>query len=443
TLRDVDAGAFGSIRFLGMCCAFLLPLKAIAGPMNRRGAKGTENGQHGAWTSVALALAVVGIALITPSLSVAEIPLASGGEGRCALVVGTNPSELTQLAAKELSQYLKQLAGVDVPRVTEAEAAAQPAGETLIALGSSAQNAIARDLAQAGQLRTAGLKPEGFVLKTSTWKSHPVVVIAGADDAGTLYGTYDLLERLGITFRLTGDLVPAPQQNLAVPELDLRLEPAMHRRGFLFSANFENASAFSFPDYVRFLDQMARMKCNYLIFWWFAYAPWIQFSYHGESKMIGDVSTKESGYHNWYYGGFGSRTIADVTIGRENFKDRPRLAPTELQKVERPEEAFQICQDMLQRIIAYAAKRNIKVWPAVELASVPPNLARYGEMIGDQPFQYIFGTYLHPQDPVNREIQVARLKALAQTYPQAEGIFLNFCELYPELDNPKHREFFE
>jgi hypothetical protein len=98
---------------------------------------------------------------------------------------------------------------------------------------------------------------------------------------------------------------------------------------------------------------------------------------------------------------------------------------------------------MLQRIIAYAAKRNIKVWPAVELASVPPNLARYGEAVADQPFSYIFGTFLHPQDPVNREIQVERLKALARTYPQAEGIFLNFCELYPELDNPKHREFFE
>jgi hypothetical protein len=54
-----------------------------------------------------------------------------------------------------------------------------------------------------------------------------------------------------------------------------------------------------------------------------------------------------------------------------------------------------------------------------------------------------FGTFVHPQDPLALEIQVAQLKGLVETYPQAEGIFFNFAELYPELANEKHRTFFE
>jgi hypothetical protein len=191
------------------------------------------------------------------------------------------------------------------------------------------------------------------------------------------------------------------------------------------------------------LNQMARMKCNYLQFWWFSFQPWVTYSYQGEPALFGDVSRKESGYQNWTYGGFGSRTAEDVTIGREHFADRPRLAPREMQKVETPEEALKISQDLLRRVIAYAARRNIKVWLAVEMASLPPNLARHGEVVGDKPFDYLFGSFLHPLDPVNREIQVNRMKALAETYPEAEGVFLNFAELYPDLRSEKHQAFFE
>jgi len=373
----------------------------------------------------------------------AAVSLVAQGQPRAVVVIGKGTGDLTRLAASELESYVGQLSGARLPQITDTDAASRPGTEALLLLGGADQNQIVRELVRAGALSVSNLKKEGFVLRTLTWKDHPAVVVAGADDAGTLYGAYELLERLGVTFRLTGDILPARQPTLVLPEMDLRREPAFPRRGFLHPANFDNASAFAYADYERLLDQMARMKCNYLQFWWFSYAPWLQFSYKGETNWLGDVSTKESGYHSWRYGGFGSRTVADVTIGREHFKDRPRLAPLEMQRVETPEAAFQVSQDLLRRVIAHAAKRNIKVWLVVELASLPPNLARHGEIIGDAPFQYLFGTFLHPLDPVHREIQLSRLKALVAAYPQAEGIFLNFAELYPELANDKHRAFFE
>lgn len=392
---------------------------------------------------IAVAAALISLSLCGHRAEATEAVLVTGGQARSSLVAGPTAGDLTRLAAAELQSYIRQLSGVSLSELKLTEALSRPAGETIILLGSAEQNLVIRELAEAGELKLAGLKQEGFVLKTLSWKKHPTVVVAGADDAGTLYGTYELLERLGVTFRLTGDLVPTNQSTLALTNLDVRMEPALQRRGFLHPVCFDNASAFSYEDYEKLLDQMARMKCNYFQFWWFAYAPWVKFSYKGETKWMGDVSTKESGYQSWFYNGFGSRTAQDITIGREHFKNRQRMAPLEMQHVETPEQAYEICQDMLRRVIAHAAKRNIKVWPVVELAALPPNLARHCEIVGESPFHSLFGTFVHPLDPVGREIQVNRLKALVQSYPQAEGIFLNFAELYHPLATNKHAAFFE
>jgi hypothetical protein len=366
--------------------------------------------------------------------------LVAKAKAQAVIVVGQNPAELPQRGAQELQHYVEQLSGVQLPILTGAVANAS-AGAVIV-VGTAASSADLSEMIQSGAVVTNDLKPEGYVVKALNWKGRPTVAIAGADGAGVLYGSYELLEQLGVTFRLTGDIVPEKRADLVVPALDIKKSPALRRRGFLFAANFENSSMFSLADYEAFLDQMARMKCNYLQFWWFAFAPWLQYTYRGETNWCGDVSTKESGYHNPKLGGFGSRTVDDVTIGREHFKLHTRMAPPELQHVETSQQAQEICRDMLRQIIAYAAKRNIKVWPVIEMASLAPNLARYGETVGETPFNYLFGTFLHPLDPVNREIQISRLKALAEAYPEAEGFFINFPELYPELVKPKYAEFF-
>jgi hypothetical protein len=76
------------------------------------------------------------------------------------------------------------------------------------------------------------------------------------------------------------------------------MEPALKRRGFLFPVTFDNASSYSWSDYEQMLNQMARMKCNYLQFWWFSFQPWVTYSYQGEPALFGDVSGKESGYQS-------------------------------------------------------------------------------------------------------------------------------------------------
>jgi hypothetical protein len=370
------------------------------------------------------------------------ILVASGGHARVSVVLGERPTDSNRFAAMELAKYLRILSGIEIPVVSDAEIASRPPQETLIFVGGIDVNKSAKDAAAALRMNFGGLKPDGFLIKTGRVRNRTVVVVAGNYGTSTMYGVYELIERLGVTFRLTGDIIPIRRDPLLIPSLDIRMEPAMSRRGFLLQeAGYENLTLFSYDDYARLIDQMAKMKCNYMQFWWFPFTPWLKYGYKGESKWMGDVSTKESGYLTWAYGGFGSRTTDDVSIGKEHFKGR-RIAPPEMQDVETPDQAFQVARALLQKIIRHANERGIKVWLALELATLPPNLARYCEQVGSLPFHELMGAFVHPLDEVNRKIQVNRLKALIDTYPEAEGYFLNVGEMYPELNNEKHRDFF-
>ena len=194
-------------------------------------------------------------------------------------------------------------------------------------------------------------------------------------------------------------------------------------------------------DWSKLFDQMAKMKYNYYEFWWFAYEPYVQYSYRGEPVLLGDISTKASGYVNTMYEGLGSRTTDDVVIGKQWFPGE-RLASPEMQHVETPDQAFAVAQDQLQRMIHYAKSRHINMWLVDEMGCLPPNLARFTEPVGPRPIEGIWGPFVDPLDPVNREIQANRLKAMIDTYPEAAGYLLNFPEYYVRLKSAKDLEFF-
>ena len=371
-----------------------------------------------------------------------SIPVVRSGSVQSAIVVGKELSESASFSAAELQKYLAALSGVQIRIISETDISSLSAETTLILLGNPDSNRLIHEASLAKVVNFTGLKSEGYIVKTGHLKKRPIIAVGGNDDAGTLYAVYELIEQLGVVFLLTGDVIPARQDTLTLRALDLRRQPAFPRRGFLLQvAGFDNLTLFSTADYEKFVDQMAKMRCNYLQVWWFAFAPWLKHSYRGETMWMGDVSTKESGYLAWAHSSMGSRTTDEVSIGKEHFQGK-RIAPPEFQNVETPAQAFDVAQTMLGKVIHHAKQRHVKVWLAIEMAALPPNLAQFAERVGTFPFHPIFGTFVHPLDPVNREIQVERLKALINTYPEAEGYFLVLAELYPELNTEKYRAFF-
>ena len=81
-------------------------------------------------------------------------------------------------------------------------------GEPMIVVGGPTSNPLAGSAQEQGLVKFAGLKPDGFVLKTVSLAGRPAVLVGGNEEAATMYAASELLERLGIVFQLTNDIIP-------------------------------------------------------------------------------------------------------------------------------------------------------------------------------------------------------------------------------------------
>jgi N-acetyl-beta-hexosaminidase len=86
-----------------------------------------------------------------------------------------------------------------------------------------------------------------------------------------LYGAYDWLKRQGIVFQITNDIIPSHKDSLLLNRLDVCSEPSFSQRGFLIASCYEDRSIWSYSDLVKFIDQMAKLKLNYLV--WHMFSP--------------------------------------------------------------------------------------------------------------------------------------------------------------------------
>lgn len=349
-----------------------------------------------------------------------NISIVENAKATSVLVIGNDSAEFDRWVASEIQRYVRTLSGAELPIILAGTPV--PDSTAMVLIGSPRTNPLLENLQKSGQVRLAGLKPDGFILKSLRLENKSVLIVAGADEAGTMYAAYDLIERLGVAFQFTGDIIPQLKSDLALPMLDVRQEPVLRHRG-------HHIRQFVMPwmgvDYLsRYFDQLAKLKCNYMEFYWYEGAPWVEYSYQGEKRLIGDIYHKESGYTAWRHEtyNFGA---SDVVIGKELFSDERPCAP-EFQQCETPEEAHRVARAYLKEAIAHAHQRKIDVWlGAGDCPFVPHNLGRFSG--GDHT---MFGIKMLPGNPDGVGIWTEILAAMIETYPEADGYWLWLAEAY-------------
>ena len=160
------------------------------------------------------------------------------------IVIGTKATAVEHYAAKELQRYLYQLSAT-LPKITsDTDNRRWPA----FVLGQAETNPAIQRLVDTGQLTVSAKNPgqQGYVLKKFDADGREVLVIAGSDAIGCLYGVYGLLEDYyGLGFYLGGDILPV-RSALRIPSVDQRKRPAVAIRGFLPWTNFpQSATVYS------------------------------------------------------------------------------------------------------------------------------------------------------------------------------------------------------
>lgn len=396
------------------------------------------------------ALVIIVVSLILPcsvsrSLE-AQSRAARGSRTDLVLVLdGKAADGFYRFVGQELQKYVGRLTGT-TPEIIDPSHLEQHSQNGIpILIGGPDVNPLTRAAVNAGQVSFQGLKPEGFILKSIEVKGTPALIIGGNDEAGTMYGAYDWLERQGIVFQLSGDILPEQTSTLSTAGFSVRAETPFRRRGCFLMNDEGNLTSTSLREYKNLIDQMAKLKFNYLQIFWYSYMPFLSYTYKGEKMLFGDVGSKDSGYIMWRYNNMGSYRVQDMEIGRDAFArfGKQTIAPDELQGIEDPDQAAATLQDMYRRIIQYAHSRKMSVWLGIDPSTLPPNLARYCHRTGPMPFEATFGTYVSPTDPATHEINENRMKALFQTYPEADGYFLFLSEGYPGYEQPEDQRLIE
>ena len=182
------------------------------------------------------------------------------GKAVATVVLGPNATWLERHAAEELTRYLREISGAELPIASEA-----PAEGAVIAIGRGETNPVVAECIARRLMKLSPTYPgrDGFVLETVTLDGREVLVLGGSTDRGTLYAVYSLLEDvLGCGFFRDGELIPS-NPSVTVPELHTAERPHFADRqdgnGCIFHYT---CSAWGWEEWKRELDWRARRRAN-------------------------------------------------------------------------------------------------------------------------------------------------------------------------------------
>jgi hypothetical protein len=181
---------------------------------------------------------------------------------RFIIVHPENAAPLERLAAKEVRRYLYVRTGRLVA-VEPREDLTRLAKETILICQKDrflAENSAAEELKQ----KVAGLGEQEYLLETFSQKGKRVLLVAGGDGPGTLYGAYRLAEKLGVRFYLHGDVVPDGRISLELPVVDEKGRPLFRLRGIHPFHDFpEGPDWWNADDYKAVLAQLPKLRMNF------------------------------------------------------------------------------------------------------------------------------------------------------------------------------------
>jgi hypothetical protein len=240
-----------------------------------------------------------------------------------------------------------------------------------------------------------------------------VAVISAADDAGVLYGSYALLESLGVRFYLSGQSVPRPGP-ISVPDGRLDGAPVVRLRGFMPYTDFlTGPSTWDEEDYLQAIDNAARLRLNLFSMHFYTFEPVGQFTFKGQERTEAFWDTSRTTRWQKRPG-----RLSDFVVGQERFADHHRAADTfgarSAIDATTPAERFRLAEKDIRAAFDHAKARGMHTTIGVEVTDPPLEfraLVRPEDRYGDDGFG------ICPSSGDARELLASWLSALVTSFP--------------------------
>ena len=333
----------------------------------------------------------------------------ANGADRLAVAPPAEATPLEQYAVGELRRYLNAATGT----LPQLELAGNPPAGSLFIVGRIGHHSLIDRLIREGTLKVTATNPgpQGYALKKLRLDGRDALVIAAHDEAGVLYGVYGLLEdHFGMGFHLDGDVLPPAAPSSSLPEVDEVHTPLMAARGILPWTNFpQSPSSYSWEDWTFLLDQMAKMRMNFLLIH--------NYNFDGHNEMFHNFQVDGRISRSWFptartghcWGGMPGGDVNRYLFGAADlFDDYDFGADSALHNQNLDNhQVFRKGVVAFQRILDYAHRRGIKVALGLDLDMIP---RFYG---------------LEADDP---KVIAARAELIVRDYPQLDYLTCFFAE---------------
>ena len=205
-------------------------------------------------------------------------------------------------------------------------------------------------------------------------------------------------------------------------------------------------------EYRHLIDQLAKLKMNVLQFAWGMGAAWIRLSYQGGAGASSPPHPSPGTWRSARRRAPGAaactppRARARICASGPTATTTNGCATPEFREVDSEEDAYRVAIPFLREIIRYAHQRQVQVRLVMgELPFVPPNLAPQSAKVdhGVAPsesysFQRYCGVAVAPGDPAALDIWELTMRAVIETYPEADSYGFWAPEPQPRIRRPAH-----
>ncbi len=323
------------------------------------------------------------------------------------VTTGSDPPELLQFAAQELSKYLRQLFDAQVT----IRAGRTPSGENrpcfrLKSVRSSqvsVESSVSTDKATGS---AAVLTDQGFMLRRV---DDNTVELCGGSPLAALWAVYELVQSWGVAFTLHGDLFPPFPKGPMIPYQSAVHEPRQRLRFWrLINVFWTGPMSWSLKQQRAFIDQLLKQKYNGVYLCMFPNHPFVNFEVQGlrrtKASFNFDVPIP----------------ITEGNVGRKHLPKRGFFTNPEFVDCQDFEDLLHQGVAYATAIIAHAKSRGMYVSVAFQPFDIPREFAPLLE----KPIEIGSGEKVGESGDIYNDQHLAILRAEFEaylvTYPQTD-----------------------
>ncbi len=184
------------------------------------------------------------------------LTLISNGKPTATLIPSRQGNAVERTAVEKFQTAMRRDAGKDL-KLPEHDRIGDTASPCIL-LGTAKTNPELARLASKHQIELADIPPQGFVLNTLLEGDRPMLMIAGGDSRGVLYGVQEAINQY---------MTATPAGEVVVRACDVRAAPALSERGTYCLTCWGGVPSYDRAAWEEAIDAMADAGMNRVMFW--------------------------------------------------------------------------------------------------------------------------------------------------------------------------------